>query len=61
MGRIKPSFIKDIGKKLLESYKFEKDFYKVKRKIAELGIFESKSVRNKVAGYIVRNLKVKGG
>jgi small subunit ribosomal protein S17e len=61
MGRIKTSLIKNLGEELIKRYKFEQDFDKVKNKLNEMNIFQSKRVRNKVAGYIVRSLKVRGG
>jgi small subunit ribosomal protein S17e len=61
MGRIKTSLIKNLGEELIKKYKFEQDFDKVKNKLNEMNIFQSKRVRNKVAGYIVRSLKVRGG
>ncbi|HIQ49841.1 MAG TPA: 30S ribosomal protein S17e [Nanoarchaeota archaeon] len=56
MGRIKTTMIKNLGKKLLKKYpdKFTTDFEHNKKVLKELGIFESKKIRNKVAGYIVR-------
>ncbi len=56
MGRIKTRMIKNIGKKLVKMYpdKFTTDFEHNKAVLKELGIIDSKKVRNKVAGYIVR-------
>ncbi len=56
MGRIKTRMIKNLGKKLVKMYpdKFTTDFGHNKAVLKELGIIDSKKVRNKVAGYIVR-------
>ncbi len=56
VGRIKTSMIKNLGIKLLKKYpdKFTTDFEHNKQVLKELGIFDSKKIRNKVAGYIVR-------
>lgn len=54
MGRSRPTFIRSIGKKLLEyhSEKFSDDFEKNKQKVDELTDISSKRVRNRVAGFI---------
>ena len=54
MGRIKTSFIKTIGKELLEKNtdKFTTDFAKNKEVLKELTIIKSKKLRNILAGYI---------
>lgn len=54
MGRIKTSFIKHIASELFEKYsdKFTTDFEKNKQVVNELVDFESKKIRNIVAGYI---------
>jgi small subunit ribosomal protein S17e len=54
MGRIKTSSVKNIAKELLEKYgdKFSDDFQKNKEVLSELAKFESKRLRNVVAGYI---------
>lgn len=56
MGRIKTTMIKNLGMKLLKKYpdKFTSDFEHNKLVLKELGIIDSKKIRNKVAGYIVR-------
>ncbi len=62
MGRIKTSMIKNLGIKLLKKYpdKFAADFEHNKQVLKELEIFDSKKIRNKVAGYIVRLKKREG-
>ncbi|NOZ82147.1 MAG: 30S ribosomal protein S17e [Candidatus Micrarchaeota archaeon] len=59
MGRIRTRWIKTIGKELMKKYpdKFGPDFEKNKNVLKEMNIFESKSMRNKVAGYLVRLAK----
>jgi len=54
MGRIKTSSVKNIARELLEKYpdKFSTDFEKNKKALAELAKFESKRMRNIVAGFI---------
>jgi len=59
MGRVKPKFIKSLAEKLLEAYpdKFTESFEENKKAVAELADIPSKTVRNKVAGYITRLVK----
>jgi len=59
MGRVKPKFIKSLAEKLLEMYpdKFTESFEENKKAVAELADIPSKTVRNKVAGYITRLVK----
>jgi len=54
MGRIKTSFIKHVGKDLVEKYsdKFSTDFEKNKEAVKEVVVIRSKRLRNIVAGYI---------
>ena len=54
MGRIKTSFIKHIAKDLYEKHsdRFSTDFEKNKEVLKELIDFESKRMRNVVAGYL---------
>ncbi len=56
MGRVKGNMIKKLGMKLLKANpdKFTTDFDTNKNIIKQLGIIDSKKIRNKVAGYIVR-------
>jgi small subunit ribosomal protein S17e len=57
---IKPKYIKQIGTMLLERYpqSFNTDFETNKESVEKLTNVESKSVRNRIAGYITRK---KGG
>jgi small subunit ribosomal protein S17e len=54
MGRIKTSFVKHVAKDLVEKYpdKFSTDYEKNKTALKEVMIFESKRMRNIVAGYL---------
>jgi len=53
---IKPSYIKNIAKALLEEYPeaFSTDFEQNKQGVQELTNIDSKEVRNRVAGYVTR-------
>ena len=59
MGKVSPTFIKNLARKLLETYpdRFNEDFENNKRAVAELADIPSKAVRNKVAGEITRLVK----
>jgi len=56
MGRIKQTYLKRVANELLEKYKeeFGTDFKKNKEKVQELSTVKSKSIRNKIAGYITK-------
>ncbi|WP_418281525.1 30S ribosomal protein S17e [Halorubrum sp. DTA98] len=53
---IKPKYIKQLGKVLLERYpdSFNTDFETNKESVTALTTVESKGVRNRIAGYITR-------
>ena len=55
MGRIKTSFVKHVARDLVERYpsKFSIDYEQNKKDLSEVMIFESKRMRNIVAGYLV--------
>ncbi|RQD79876.1 MAG: 30S ribosomal protein S17e [Methanocalculus sp. MSAO_Arc2] len=55
---IKPSYIKSIGTGLLEKHGnyFTGDFDDNKDAVTQLTTIESKTVRNRVAGYITRKV-----
>jgi small subunit ribosomal protein S17e len=57
---IKPKYVKQLGNVLLEKYPqaFNTDFDTNKESVSKLTNVESKSVRNRIAGYITRK---KGG
>ena len=61
MGNIRPSYIKRTARKLLEKYpdKLSTDFEKNKSLVIELTDVDSKVIRNRLAGYIVRLVKIK--
>jgi small subunit ribosomal protein S17e len=54
---IKPAYIKKIGRQLLEEYPdvFTEDFEANKEAVEELTNVESKTVRNRIAGYVTRH------
>ncbi|OKY77598.1 MAG: Ribosomal protein S17E [Candidatus Methanohalarchaeum thermophilum] len=54
MGRSRQTYIRNIGKKLLDYHgrKFDSDFDENKEKIEELTDINSKKLRNRVAGFI---------
>ncbi|KAB1193563.1 MULTISPECIES: 30S ribosomal protein S17e [Haloferax] len=53
---IKPKYVKQLGNILLEKYPqaFNTDFETNKDSVSQLTTVESKSVRNRIAGYITR-------
>ena len=55
MGRIRTKWVKNIAKKLVETYpdKASSSFEDNKKFLEELNIIEDKPIRNKIAGYIV--------
>jgi small subunit ribosomal protein S17e len=55
MGRIRGKWIKNMAKKFVEKYpdKFNADFENNKKTLGGFNLLDDKSVRNKVAGYIV--------
>ncbi len=59
MGRIKQSALKRLANKLMAEYndEFDIDFGKNKEGVQKFSTVESKSVRNKIAGYISRIMK----
>ena len=61
MGNIRPNYIKSMADQLLESHAdaFTTDFAQNKENVTKYTNIESKVIRNRVAGYIVRQLRVK--
>ncbi len=61
IGKVRPRFIKNLARKLLELYgdKFTTDFETNKKLVMEFTDIPSKKVRNKVAGYITHLVKMK--
>jgi len=58
MGTVKPAYIKVIARELLKKYPdvFTNSFDENKKLVAELTNIKSKTVRNRVAGYITRKI-----
>ena len=61
IGRIKQRFIKNTAKALIKKNpdKFSTSFEKNKEYLKELNVIESRSVRNKIAGYAAIRIKNK--
>jgi len=61
MGRVRQTYIKRTARNLLERYpdKFSTSYEENRRVLGELTNIESKSLRNRVAGYIATLLKQK--
>jgi small subunit ribosomal protein S17e len=61
MGRIKTDMIKRVTRKLMakNADKFSTDFEKNKKSVSEAAALPSKKIRNTVAGYITRMVKMK--
>lgn len=59
MGKIKPTTVKRVGKKLFQTYpgKFTTNFEENKKLIAETVEYKSKKLRNVLAGYMVKLAK----
>lgn len=56
MGRVRPTYIKRLAKDLVNAdpERFSEDFEENKEELKDTEEFESKKLRNRVAGYIVR-------
>ncbi len=56
---IKPKYVKQTGKRLLERYPqaFTDDFEHNKEAVTRLTNVQSKSVRNRIAGFVTRQLE----
>jgi len=61
LGKVRPAYIKRTARKLLQLYpdKFTDDFEHNKKVVTELAMVDSKRVRNRIAGYITRLVKIK--
>ena len=60
MGRIKQTYLKRVAEKLMTEYPdvfVNAEFNDVKKKVSEHTDITSKSIRNKIAGYITRVIK----
>lgn len=56
MGRVRQTYIKRLAQDLVEAdpERFSEDFEENKEELKDMDEFESKRLRNRVAGYIVR-------
>jgi small subunit ribosomal protein S17e len=61
MGNIRPNYIKSLAQQLLETHgdAFSIDFAANKDNATKYTNIESKVIRNRVAGYLVRALRVR--
>ena len=61
MGNIKQTFIKRVARELFDRYpnEFTKDFEHNKKKVEELTTVQSKTIRNRIAGYITKLVRMK--
>ncbi|HFC49141.1 MAG TPA: 30S ribosomal protein S17e [Thermofilum sp.] len=59
MGKVRPKYIKNTARRLVEMYpdRFTIDFEENKKAVMELTDITSKRIRNQVAGYITRLMK----
>ncbi|MHA2603138.1 MAG: 30S ribosomal protein S17e [Candidatus Thorarchaeota archaeon SMTZ1-83] len=61
MGSVRPGFIKNAARSLMQLYPdtFTDDFETNKRLVEQLTDIETKKVRNRVAGYLVRLVRIR--
>lgn len=61
MGKVRTKLVKNIASKLVESYPdvFTTDFERNKRLVEELTDIKFKHLKNRVAGYVTRLVKLK--
>ncbi len=61
LGCIRPGYIKNAAKQLLQNYEeeFTTDFEKNKRLVEKYSEGYTKTVRNRIAGYLVRMVRIK--
>ncbi|ABO35336.1 30S ribosomal protein S17e [Methanococcus maripaludis] len=59
MGRIRQTFIKRTGEELIEKFadKFTSDFEENKKAVEEVAMISTKTLRNRVAGYVTAKVK----
>jgi small subunit ribosomal protein S17e len=59
MGRIKQIYLKRVAEKLLKEYpgQFSADFQENKKRVGLYTDITSKSIRNKIAGYLTKKVK----
>ncbi|WP_295721238.1 30S ribosomal protein S17e [uncultured Methanobrevibacter sp.] len=59
MGNIRTTFVKRISKELIENHSdFTTDFETNKKLVSEYSTVSTKHLRNKIAGYITRLMKL---
>ena len=60
MGRVRTKQIKRLGRKFIVMHKdkLAEDFIENKKKVQELSDVNSKKLRNMIAGYITKNMKM---
>ncbi|AEC52809.1 30S ribosomal protein S17e [Pyrococcus sp. NA2] len=61
MGKIRQGFIKRIARELVNKYpnEFTTDFEHNKKKVQELTNVTSKKIRNRIAGYVTKLVRMK--
>ncbi len=61
MGNIRPNYVKSLASDLIEEHSdaFSTDFDNNKARVTQFTNIESKVIRNRVAGYIVRQIRVR--
>jgi small subunit ribosomal protein S17e len=61
MGNIKQTFIKRAARELFDRYpdQFTRDFEYNKKKVEELTNVTSKTIRNRIAGYVAKLVRMK--
>jgi len=61
MGNIRPTYIKRVGEELLLRFpdEFNTSFDENKKKVSALTDVSSKSMRNRVAGYVTRLVRIR--
>lgn len=59
LGRIRQTFIKRTGEELIEKFadKFTSDFEENKKAVEEVAMISTKTLRNRVAGYVTAKVK----
>ena len=60
MGNIRTSFVKRISRELIDTHpgKFTTDFEENKKLVAEYSTVSTKHLRNKIAGYVTRLVRL---
>ncbi len=61
MGNIRQGFIKRVARELFDRYpnEFTRDFEHNKKKVEELTTVQSKTIRNRIAGYMTKLVRMK--